>query len=171
MDKFTKITVGFVVQTFKKNDKDKFVCIRQEFIAGDQCDYEDTEGNPITPPDYQYQPYNMTLSNKNEKATKLIMANRMRNAIEQVLHSLDVGGEQSRQFAEEIKLLKYALKATSIVKDDCPRCGAGSDGRELISKDFLGIEAIQMHYVCKKCGSEIIEEFTLTDVFIDEPQV
>jgi hypothetical protein len=171
MDKFTKITVGFVVQTFKKNDKDKFVCIRQEFIAGDQCDYEDTEGNPITPPDYQYQPYNMTLSNKNEKATDLITANRIRKAIEQVLQTLDVGGEQSRQFAEEIKLLKKALKATRVIKDDCPRCGAGSDERELISKDFLGIEAIQMHYVCKKCGSEIIEEFTLTDVFIDEPQV
>jgi len=28
---------------------------------------------------------------------------------------------------------------------------------------------VHMHYTCKKCGSEIIEEFTLTDVFIDNP--
>ncbi len=61
MDKFTKITVGFVTQTFEKNDKGKFVCTHQEFIAGDQCDYEDAKGNPIEPPDHEYQPYNMTL--------------------------------------------------------------------------------------------------------------
>lgn len=61
MDKFTKITVGFVAQTFEKNDRGKFVCTKQEFIASDQCDCEDAEGNPIDPPDHQYQPYNMTL--------------------------------------------------------------------------------------------------------------
>ena len=64
MDKFTKITVGFVAQTIEKNDKGRFVCTAQEFIAGDQCDYEDAEGNPIEPPDYEYQPYNMTLESK-----------------------------------------------------------------------------------------------------------
>lgn len=58
---FTKITVGFVAQTFKKNPEGKFVCTAQEFIAGDQCDYEDAEGKPTEPPDYEYQPYNMTL--------------------------------------------------------------------------------------------------------------
>lgn len=169
MDKFTKITVGFVVQTFKKNDKGKFVCTRQEFIAGDQCDYEDAEGNPIEPPDHEYQPYDMTLQNQDgKKLTKVIMANRMCDAIEQVLHSLDVGGEQSRQFAEEIQILKDALKSTPTVNDSCPKCGAGSDEREFTGKDFLGIEAIHMHYMCKKCGSEITEEFTLTDVFIDK---
>jgi hypothetical protein len=61
MDSFTKITVGFVTQTFEKNDKGRFVCTRQEFIAGDQCDYEDAEGNTVEPPDYEYQPYNMLL--------------------------------------------------------------------------------------------------------------
>jgi len=54
-----------------------------------------------------------------------------------------------------------------IVDDSCPKCGAGSDDREFTGKDFLGIEAIHMHYTCKKCGSEITEEFTLRDVFID----
>ncbi len=61
MERFTKITVGFVTQTFEKNNKGRFVCTAQEFIAGDQSDYEDAEGNPIKPPDYEYQPYNMTL--------------------------------------------------------------------------------------------------------------
>jgi len=69
------------------------------------------------------------------------------------------------------KKLKDALShSTPAIDDSCPKCGAGSDQRELTGKDFLGIEAIHMHYLCKKCGSEIIEEFTLTDVFIDNPQ-
>ena len=55
------------------------------------------------------------------------------------------------------------------ISDKCPKCGAGCDERELLKKDFLDIEAVQMHYKCNKCGSEIIEEFTLTDVFIDSP--
>jgi len=60
-DSFTKTTVGFVTQTFRKNSRGHFVCTHQEFIAGDQCDYEDVQGNTIKPPDYDYQPYNMTL--------------------------------------------------------------------------------------------------------------
>ena len=61
MDKFLKITVGFVAQTFKKNTAGKFVCTKQEFIAGDQVDYEDAEGRAIEPPEHKYQPYNMIL--------------------------------------------------------------------------------------------------------------
>ncbi|MBW1716107.1 MAG: hypothetical protein JRJ77_09830 [Deltaproteobacteria bacterium] len=170
MDKFTKITVGFVTQTFEKDDKGQFVCTRQEFVAGDQCDYEDAQGNPIEPPEHQYQPYNMMLCTETAKMMEVTTTNKMYDAIEQVLHSLDVGGEQSRQFAEEIKTLKNALKTTPTVDDSCPKCGAGFDEREFTDKDFLDSEAIHMHYVCKKCGSQIIEEFTLTDVFIDDPQ-
>ena len=92
---------------------------------------------------------------------------KLRNACQQILDALDVGGEQSRQFAKEIGILKNALKVALVVKDDCPKCGAGCDERELTDREFLGIEAVHMHYMCKKCGSEIIEEFTLTDVFID----
>jgi len=33
MEKFNKITVGFVSQTFEKNAAGKFVCTKQEFIA------------------------------------------------------------------------------------------------------------------------------------------
>lgn len=69
-------------------------------------------------------------------------------------------------------LIETALTkaATCAVKDSCPKCGAGCDERELTDKDFIGIEAIHMHYICKKCGSQITEEFTLTDVFIDNGQ-
>ncbi len=41
-----------------------------------------------------------------------------------MLNTLDVGGEQARQFAEEIAMLKDALKSIPSVKDDCPKCGA-----------------------------------------------
>ena len=58
---FNKITVGFVTQQYARNDKGEFVCVGQEFLAGDQIDYEDSDGNPIEKPDYKYQPFNMAL--------------------------------------------------------------------------------------------------------------
>ncbi len=69
------------------------------------------------------------------------------------------------------KILNDALNQNVPVIDDrCPKCGAGHAEREFKDKDFLDIEAIHMHYVCNKCESEITEEFTLSDVFIDNPQ-
>jgi len=111
VDKFTKTTVGFVAQTFEKNDKDSFICTHQEFIAGDQCDYEDAEGNSIEPPDYEYQPYSMALK---AEAARSLMLERAYEAIEEVLKSLDVGGEQSRQFAQEIQILR------DVIGHQCP---------------------------------------------------
>jgi hypothetical protein len=68
------------------------------------------------------------------------------------------------------KVLDNAVKqGIPAINDKCPKCGAGCDERELLKKDFLDIEAVQMHYKCNKCGSEIIEEFTLSDVFVDNP--
>ena len=69
------------------------------------------------------------------------------------------------------KMLNDALNQNTLTVDDrCPKCGAGHAEREFKDKDFLDIEAIHMHYLCNKCGSEITEEFTLSDVFIDNPQ-
>lgn len=52
---FKKITEGFVIQTYN-NGK----CVHQEFVAGDQCNYEDEAGNRVDPPkDEEYQPYTM----------------------------------------------------------------------------------------------------------------
>jgi len=118
MDRFTKTTVGFVTQTFKRNSKDRFVCTHQEFIAGDQCDYEDAEGNPIEPPDHEYQPYNMILKHQPPKETmEVTMLNKVYEAIEEVLESFDVGGEQSRQFAQEIRVLREVIGHPEPVKD------------------------------------------------------
>jgi hypothetical protein len=125
MEKFSKITVGFVTQAFEKGPEGRFVCIRQEFIAGDQCDYEDPEGNPIEPPEHEYQPYTMTLrSETGQEMMEATMLNRVYEAIEQVLNSIDAGGEQSRQFAEEIQTLRQLIghpKAVDGVLDEISR--------------------------------------------------
>ena len=42
-----KITTGFVVQTFAEKEDGTFVCENQTFVASDQVDVEDLEGNPI----------------------------------------------------------------------------------------------------------------------------
>jgi len=39
-----KITIGFVIQEF---DTETNQCIHQEFIAGDEVDWEDNSGNSI----------------------------------------------------------------------------------------------------------------------------
>jgi len=118
MNRFTKITVGFVSQTFKKTGKGRFICTHQEFIAGDQCDYEDAEGNPIEPPEHEYQLYNMTLkSQATKEAMEATMLNKVYEAIQEVLDSLDVGGEQSRQFAREIRILRDVIGHPKPIKD------------------------------------------------------
>jgi hypothetical protein len=45
------------------------------------------------------------------------MLNKVYEAIEEVLDSLDVGGEQSRQFAEEIRILREVIGHPEPVKD------------------------------------------------------
>lgn len=67
------------------------------------------------------------------------MLNRVYEAIEDVLESLDVGGEQSRQFAEEIKILRKVIghpKPIKALSDEMER-------RELIVRKLrrLAIEA------------------------------
>jgi len=68
------------------------------------------------------------------------------------------------------KMLNDVLSQNApIVDDSCPKCGAGCNERELIGRDFIDIEAVHMHYICNRCGSKMIEEFKLADVFIDDP--
>ena len=60
MKKFTKITVGFVSQTFEQNDNGKMICTKQEFVAGDEVSYEDEYGEPLDFfPEHIYQSYDM----------------------------------------------------------------------------------------------------------------
>jgi hypothetical protein len=45
------------------------------------------------------------------------MLNKVYEAIEEVLESIDVGGEQSRQFAEEIRILREVVGHPEPIKD------------------------------------------------------
>ena len=83
MDKFTKITVGFVQQTFKKKPDGKFVCTEQAFIAGDQCDYEDMNGEPLKDvPGYTYQPYEMVLPQNKKQRVNYLLYNDVLGSLE-----------------------------------------------------------------------------------------
>jgi hypothetical protein len=104
---FNKITTGFVCQKYRKDDKGDFVCIHQEFIAGDDVQFENLKGEPIETPPHDYQIFNMTLLSTDE------IVNRLND----VLTSIDVGGEQSRQFASEIKILDELQKDLCCSKD------------------------------------------------------
>lgn len=60
-----------------------------------------------------------------------IPCTKLQNACQQMLDTLDIGGEQSRQFAEEIAMLKNALNAAPAVKNELDkierRCDCGDD--------------------------------------------
>ena len=60
-NEFNKITVGFVVQKYKTMGNGSHVCIGQEFVAGDQVDYENLNGEPVTVDTLKenYQPFDM----------------------------------------------------------------------------------------------------------------
>jgi hypothetical protein len=51
-----KITTGFVVQRW---DRATGKFLGQEFIAGDECDYEDENGNPIDEEEPEYRSFDM----------------------------------------------------------------------------------------------------------------
>ena len=97
---FNKVTTGFVCQKFRKDESGKFVCIHQEFIAGDDVQFETLKGDPVEAPEHDYQPFNMTLLSRDEIIDQL----------DNALTSINVGGEQSRQFAREIKILNELLR-------------------------------------------------------------
>jgi hypothetical protein len=88
------------------------------------------------------------------------------------LDSLAVTKRKSQRQSREAfrKMLTDALNRNApIVDDRCPKCGAGYKERELIGREFIAIEAIHVHYLCNRCGSRMIEEFKLADVFIYNP--
>jgi len=97
---FNKVTTGFVVQKLRKDNTGKFRCIHQEFIAGDDVQFENVKGDSIEVPEHEYQQFNMTL----------LSSSQIIDRLGDVLTSIDVGGEQSRQFAHEIKILDELLR-------------------------------------------------------------
>ena len=141
MKKFTKITVGFVTQSYERNAAGKFVCKGQEFIAGDQVDYEDLDGNTIKAPEHDYQPFEMKLSNGPAKPrkdrlgfleTQLLEACKVVTSYTtDLLYRLDdqvnIGGVEELQQARDV-IDRYANLATRsgklliecFISDQCP---------------------------------------------------
>ena len=83
MKKFVKITIGFVQQAFEKDADGKFVCTDQAFIAGDQCDYDDINGEPLKDvPDHEYEPYEMVSPQIKRQAVKYLLYNDVLGSME-----------------------------------------------------------------------------------------
>lgn len=220
MERFTKVTTGFVCQSYQKDDHGEFVCTHQEFIAGDQVDYEDSMGNKITPPEHKYQPFEMTLSEKQTSCDKLqpvpvenfasdilkaccditsyasqllyeandqvdltdikeireateaiekykdagTVFSQLKNACDVMLETLDVGGEQSRQFANEISMLKEVLDISEIQVMDAMIDRAKKSWPNLDCFDFvrctnctfLGLVQLSDEK-CPDCGEEALK--------------
>lgn len=109
MDHFMKITEGFVVETYAMDGTGRFVCVYQKFVAASAPSFKDLNNRPIDPPDHEPTQNLIAWRVQQDDPNKATTAVRLRSAIEQVLETLDVGGEQSRQFAEEIKVLTEAI--------------------------------------------------------------
>ena len=117
MNKFVKITVGFIQQTFEKNTDGKFVCADQAFIAGDQCDHEDMNGDPLKDvPEHEYEPYEMLLPQNKRQAVKYLLyndvlgsmeseepieANSLEEALSEVLNSMGYSIIEAQKRKEE----------------------------------------------------------------------
>jgi hypothetical protein len=83
MKKFVKITVGFVQQTFERDADGKLICTEQAFIAGDQCDYEDMNGESLKDiPGYTYQPYEMVSPHNKGQAVNYLLYNDVLGSLE-----------------------------------------------------------------------------------------
>jgi hypothetical protein len=108
---FSKITTGFVVQKYRNG-----VCMHQEFVAGDDVQFENLIGDSIKQPEHRYQPFNMILFSSSQVIEQL----------DEILSSIDVGGEQSRQFEMEISSLKSLIEEltpdSSAEKETAMRC-------------------------------------------------
>ena len=87
--KYKKITVGFVIQEFTLQD-DKFVCIEQSFIAGDQVDMEDEDGDSvdIDVSKEVYQPFGMKQPNTKSDFEKWYENNKDNDGVQR--HYQDV---------------------------------------------------------------------------------
>ena len=81
--------------------------VSKEFAAGDEVQFGNIKDESIDPPEHEYQPFNMTLLSSAQ------IIDRLRDA----LTSIDVGGEQSRQFAGEIEILTKLLRDLGWSKD------------------------------------------------------
>lgn len=67
MKTFSKITYGFVVQQFSEDG----TCLDQEFVAGDQVEIEDDQGNVVDADDFDFEfPLDMVQPTRQEPTRK-----------------------------------------------------------------------------------------------------
>jgi len=81
---FNKVTTGFVIQKYSKDNSGKFRCTSQEFIAGDDVQFETIKGEPIESPEHEYQPFNMTI----------VSTQQIIDRLGDMLTNIDFGGNQ-----------------------------------------------------------------------------
>jgi hypothetical protein len=105
---------------------------------------------------------------KNERMNNML--NRLYDAIEQVLESIDVGGEQSRQFAEEIKILKEVIgypEPDDGVFDEVQRRRNLTEKMRRLSVEAKGLKMSLPKLPLEKWFDGTIQDSTI-DVFFEE---
>ena len=103
MNEFNKITTGYVIQRYKTLPNGALVCIGQEFIAGDQVDYETTGGEPIEIDTMKevYYPFHMVQpKDTNEISIKWHIEDVKAQAKERHINITD---EQAREILQAMK--------------------------------------------------------------------
>ena len=128
-----KITVGFVIQNYNEAG----ICISQEFIAGDQVDYEDANGNPTDAPENEvYQPFDMVQPKEED------------GFVEVPYHSsFDEGSVTAETTA------KYN-PATGQIKDVI--C-ANVEGTDYCDRDWIEYNGKEID-VCRECFEYVLEK-------------
>ena len=98
------------------------------------------------------------------------MINKMYNAIEKVLQSLDAGGKQSKRFVEEIKTLREILGYPQIIDgvfEEVQRRSYLTDKLRRLSVEAEGLNASLPTLPLEKWFDGTIEDATI-DVFFEE---
>ena len=98
------------------------------------------------------------------------MVNRIYDAIEKVLQSIDAGGKQSKRFAEEIKTLREVLGYPQLSDDafeEVQRRSYLTDKLRRLSVEAEGLKASLPTLPLEKWFDGTIEDTTI-DVFFNE---
>jgi hypothetical protein len=98
------------------------------------------------------------------------MVNKILNAIEKVLQSLDAGGKQSKRFAEEIKTLREVLgypQLTDGVFEEVQRRSYLTEKLRRMSVEAEGLKTSLPTLPLEKWFDGTIEDATI-DVFFEE---
>ena len=98
------------------------------------------------------------------------MVNKIYDAIEKVLQSIDAGGKQSKRFAEEIKILREVLgypQPDDGVFEEVQRRGFLTDKLRRLSVEAEGLKASLPTLPVEKWFDGTIEDTTI-DVFFEE---